>query len=97
MSAKTPLRFTKRFLRCVSSNSFSFVPQSSGKQCVLTRRLEQGLKPECLALVKDSEVLDLINSCIGLESERYVFAFLTFYFDSPQSPQFCILNLCFPV
>lgn len=35
------------------------------------KKVTSGIKPECLQLVTDLEVLDLINNCIGDEAERY--------------------------
>ncbi|KAF9286336.1 hypothetical protein BGZ68_003033 [Mortierella alpina] len=35
------------------------------------KKVTQGLKPDCLTKVSDSEVLSLINRCIDTENERY--------------------------
>ncbi|KAI9292148.1 kinase-like protein [Neoconidiobolus thromboides FSU 785] len=34
------------------------------------RRVSQGIKPECLKKVQDSDILGLINSCLGSENDR---------------------------
>jgi serine/threonine protein kinase len=38
------------------------------------KKVTMGVKPDCLSLVTDPELLDLINNCIGPEDERYLSA-----------------------
>jgi WNK lysine deficient protein kinase len=34
------------------------------------KKVSQGLKPDCLALVEDKETLAVINACLAPEEER---------------------------
>lgn len=59
------------FGMCLLEMATGQYPYSECKNAAqIYKKVSQGLKPDCLALVEDKETLAVINACLAPEEER---------------------------